>query len=270
MTADMSEIPLWASSRTSTSSISSFDIDAKTPYELDDEEVQYGSEKQYYDGDAEEALPWTGRAARWAGRTWSRVRPGGTHHSPGIPVRARKRLSPLVRTVWDRPLYTLYMAGLPVVLVVLLVAVHRQRALAAELDTQLSHEMDAQLAAFGRQGAAMSEMRAAHGRKKRRELLAERKEREKSSWTAWIRGLALSPPGVSAMINSTAEDSSTAPEKPLDEQLEVEMAEWWPSWWGSSDTVGSSPFDFVPTDTRPRRVLFLTGAPEEVSTELRC
>jgi hypothetical protein len=33
----------------------------------------------------------------------------------------------------------------------------------------------------------------------------------------------------------------------------------WPAWWGSSDAVGRSPFDHVPSRGRRRRVLFLTS-----------
>lgn len=258
----MSEIAHWASSRTSTSSISSFDIDAKSPYELDDEEFLGGSEKQYYEHDDAVALSWTSRAARWTSRAWGRVRPGGNHHSPAIPVRARKRLSPLVRTVWDRPLYALYMTGLPVALVILLIAVHRQRTLAVELGIQLNHEMEAGLASYGRQGVVLSEMRAAFGSRRRRALLAERQEQEKSGWMSWARAIGQSARSTSTVANSTATDDSAQPQKPLEERLRIEMDEWWPAWWGSSDTVGPSPFEFVPSATRPRRVLFLTGMRE--------
>lgn len=42
-------------------------------------------------------------------------------------------------------------------------------------------------------------------------------------------------------------------------QLADAAADSWPSWWGSTDDVGRSPFDHVPTPQEPRRVLFLTS-----------
>jgi hypothetical protein len=48
-----------------------------------------------------------------------------------------------------------------------------------------------------------------------------------------------------------------------EERLQEEMVDWWPSWWGSSDVGGRSPYDHTPKavagGTEKKRVLFLTS-----------
>jgi hypothetical protein len=41
--------------------------------------------------------------------------------------------------------------------------------------------------------------------------------------------------------------------------LQEEARDVWPDWWGSTDEVGPSPFDFQPQIHGTRRILFLTG-----------
>jgi hypothetical protein len=44
-----------------------------------------------------------------------------------------------------------------------------------------------------------------------------------------------------------------------EEQLQVEVEDHWPEWWGNVDVVGPSPYDFAPAGGGKKRVLFLTG-----------
>lgn len=46
-----------------------------------------------------------------------------------------------------------------------------------------------------------------------------------------------------------------------EESLQREMLDVWPTWWGNVDQVGKSPFDYIPREKPPRRILFLTGEP---------
>ena len=47
----------------------------------------------------------------------------------------------------------------------------------------------------------------------------------------------------------------------LEEQYENEVVDWWPEWWGGSDEVGKSPYDYTPAPVagEKKRVLFLTS-----------
>jgi hypothetical protein len=47
----------------------------------------------------------------------------------------------------------------------------------------------------------------------------------------------------------------------LEEQYENEVEDWWPEWWGGSDEVGKSPYDYSPAPVvgEKKRVLFLTS-----------
>jgi hypothetical protein len=47
----------------------------------------------------------------------------------------------------------------------------------------------------------------------------------------------------------------------LDEGGESEVVDWWPEWWGGSDEVGASPYDYTPPPVvgEKKRVLFLTS-----------
>lgn len=47
----------------------------------------------------------------------------------------------------------------------------------------------------------------------------------------------------------------------LEEEVELqrEVQDIWPGWWGSVDKVGKSPYDHVPSIHGTRRILFLTG-----------
>jgi hypothetical protein len=41
-----------------------------------------------------------------------------------------------------------------------------------------------------------------------------------------------------------------------------EASGWWPNWWGGSDEVGKSPYDYIPpplVGSERKRVLFLTS-----------
>lgn len=47
----------------------------------------------------------------------------------------------------------------------------------------------------------------------------------------------------------------------LEEQAQMEVGDWWPEWWGGSDKVGKSPYDYAPPPVvgAKKRVLFLTS-----------
>lgn len=245
-----------SASRTSTESISSCDIDDKA-YEPNEKDWSLPGSRR-----AEEQTI-VGQAVQELCKTWRRFRRTGHHHSPNIPVRARKRLSPVLRTFWDRPLFVLYVAGLPVLLLLLSVQQQQTQSHAIALEQQLAQEVSAALAGYGRQGAALDDMRALYARKRRRELLAQAKEQRQHPVVHWLRSAISTTFAGGTDVRETAAAGSSTEETPLslEDQLQQEVAEWWPGWWGNSDVVGPSPFDHVPQHTRPRRILFLTGEP---------